>query len=461
MTIREIQTRTGLDRATVYYYEREGLISPARQANGYRDYSGADLTALRRIRLLRQLGLSLEQLRAVQAGAEALPDVLAGRLAELERRQADNARALAVCRAIRETGVAFDQLDPDAFDLAAGPAVRDALHPARCGARRALARVLDAALYTLPVTALLTLALHRNPLREWPLFLAAELAGVLLLTRLLEPWLLRRFGATPGKALLGLRVEDAGGGALTGAQAAGRTGQLLRFWRWPRALRQYRETGLCPWDETDGLLLTARPVKVWRCGAAALALAVWLAASGALGIMAGFPPHTGPLTAQQLVGNYNFLARFEGEPDARLTLTGDPADYPGIPYQHSANLAGFTGWDGYFATAPADRTQEMASVALWTDPQGRVTRADLVWAWPKTEPPGYWPAAELSRLARAFASGQEVPRWRLPELSARLGQQPTFAGFALTWQSLTLDAALSGPDEAGVRWLEARIFPAE
>ena len=136
MTIREIQTRTGLDRATVYYYEREGLISPARQANGYRDYSDADLTALRRIRLLRQLGLSLEQLRAVQAGAEALPDVLAGRLAELERRQADNARALAVCRAIRETGVAFDQLDPDAFDLAAGPAVRDALRPARCGTRR-------------------------------------------------------------------------------------------------------------------------------------------------------------------------------------------------------------------------------------------------------------------------------------------------------------------------------------
>ena len=25
MTIREIQARTGLDRATVYYYEREGL----------------------------------------------------------------------------------------------------------------------------------------------------------------------------------------------------------------------------------------------------------------------------------------------------------------------------------------------------------------------------------------------------------------------------------------------------
>ena len=253
----------------------EGLISPARQANGYRDYSDADLTALRRIRLLRQLGLSLEQLRAVQAGAEALPDILAGRLAELERQQTDNARALAVCRAIRETGVAFDQLDPDAFDLAAGPAVRDALHPARCGARRALARALDAALCTLPVTALLTLALHRNPLREWPLFLAAELAGVLLLTRLLEPWLLGRFGATPGKALLGLRVEDAGGGTLTGAQAAGRTGQLLRFWRWPRALRQYRKAGLCPWDEAGSLLLTARrrkpggagpPPWRWRCG---------------------------------------------------------------------------------------------------------------------------------------------------------------------------------------------------
>lgn len=429
MTIREIQTRTGLDRATVYYYEREGLISPARQANGYRDYSDADLTALRRIRLLRQLGLSLEQLRAVQAGAEALPDILAGRLAELERQQTDNARALAVCRAIRETGVAFDQLDPDAFGLAAGPAVRDVPRPARCGARRALARALDAALCTLPVTALLTLALHRNPLREWPLFLAAELAGVLLLTRLLEPWLLGRFGATPGKALLGLRVEDAGGGTLTGAQAAGRTGQLLRFWRWPRALRQYRKAGLCPWDEAGSLLLTARPAKAWRCGAAALALAVWLAATGALGIMAGFPPHTGLLTAREFMENYNFYARFEGFPEDHLVPWDDLDEPTG---RHLLSLGNRRGAVGEYAT-----------IALSGDPV--VDNVYLLWVW---EGEGFqvsWPLREMQRIARALAAGEGgwAALWRLPELDATLAEQPPFAEFETDWGSLRLGASVN------------------
>lgn len=465
MTIREIQQRTGLDRATVYYYEREGLIAPARRANGYRDYSDTDLTALRRIRLLRQLGVSLEQVRAVQTGAEPLSAALAGRLAALEAQQAENARALAVCRAIQKAGVDFDGLDPDAFALSAGPAVRDAPRPARCAGRRALARMLDTALCTLPVTALLALVLHRDPLREWPLYLAGWLAGALLLTWLLEPLLLRRWGATPGKALVGLRVEDAGGGALRAEQAVGRTvrllGRLARLWLWPRALRQYRETGLFAWDEDSGTLPTARPAGPARRAAAALALAAWLAVTGALGVLAGFVPHTGPLTARQLVENYNFLARFEGEPEARLTLTGDPDGHPGIPYQYTANLAGFSSWDGYFSGDAAARDREMAAVALWTDREGRVVQADLLWVWPDAEQAGRWPAAELSRLARAFAAGQGVSRWSLPRLDALLQKQPACAGFRLAWEGLTLDAALCGPDGDSGGRLEFRAFAAK
>lgn len=460
MTIREIQERTGLDRATVYYYEREGLVAPARRPNGYRDYSAGDLAVLRRVRLLRQLGLPLEQVRAVREGAEPLGEALAGRLAALEREQARTSRALAVCRAIREAGVGFDGLDPDAFDLAA-PAVRDAPRPARCLGRRALARALDTALGALPAVALLALGLHRDPLREWPLYLAAGALTAALFALALEPLLLGRFGASPGKALLGLRVEDAGGGAPARGQAAARAGGLLAFWRWPRAPGQYREAGLFPWETASGTLVAARPARAWRWGAAALALAACLAAAGLLGVMAGFPPHTGPLTAREFTENYNFYARFEGEPEARLTLTGDPDAHLGHPYQHSADLAGFVSLEAYFSSEPAARTGEMASVALWTDAQGRVTGADLVWAWPEAEQPGHWPAAELSRLARAFAAGQDVPRWSLPALNARLGQQTAFAGFTLTWRGLTVDAALSGPDEAGGRWLEVRLSLAE
>ena len=66
MTIKEIETLSGLSRANIRYYESEGLLEPKRSGNGYRDYSDADLTALLRIRLLRSLDFSLEDIRALR-----------------------------------------------------------------------------------------------------------------------------------------------------------------------------------------------------------------------------------------------------------------------------------------------------------------------------------------------------------------------------------------------------------
>ena len=39
MTIKEIEERTGMDRANIRFYEKEGLLAPERLANGYRDYT--------------------------------------------------------------------------------------------------------------------------------------------------------------------------------------------------------------------------------------------------------------------------------------------------------------------------------------------------------------------------------------------------------------------------------------
>ena len=46
MTIKEMEARTGLTRANIRFYEAEGLITPERRPNGYRDYSEEDLAVL-------------------------------------------------------------------------------------------------------------------------------------------------------------------------------------------------------------------------------------------------------------------------------------------------------------------------------------------------------------------------------------------------------------------------------
>ena len=72
MTIKELEERTGMTRANIRYYEQEGLLAPARKENGYRSYSEEDCENLLKIKLLRQLQFSLQEIRDIQSGALSL-----------------------------------------------------------------------------------------------------------------------------------------------------------------------------------------------------------------------------------------------------------------------------------------------------------------------------------------------------------------------------------------------------
>ena len=84
MNIKEMEERSGLVRANIRYYEKEGLLCPVRRDNGYRDYSEEDLMLLKRIRLLRELGISLEQVRGLIGNPEALEEIMEQRVQSIE-----------------------------------------------------------------------------------------------------------------------------------------------------------------------------------------------------------------------------------------------------------------------------------------------------------------------------------------------------------------------------------------
>lgn len=48
MTIKEIESLSCMTRANIRFYESEGLLSPVRMENGYRDYSEKDLAVLKK-----------------------------------------------------------------------------------------------------------------------------------------------------------------------------------------------------------------------------------------------------------------------------------------------------------------------------------------------------------------------------------------------------------------------------
>jgi DNA-binding transcriptional MerR regulator len=66
LTITKLARACGLSRSSVLYYESMGLLKPARRSAGnYRLYAEADLARLRQIRVYRDSGLTLGDIRSI------------------------------------------------------------------------------------------------------------------------------------------------------------------------------------------------------------------------------------------------------------------------------------------------------------------------------------------------------------------------------------------------------------
>ncbi len=97
MNIGELARAADTKAETIRYYERIGLLpSPPRTAGNYRDYSAAHVSRLTFTRRARDLGFSIEQIRALLSLAddkgqpcEAVDAIAREHLAEVKRKLAD------------------------------------------------------------------------------------------------------------------------------------------------------------------------------------------------------------------------------------------------------------------------------------------------------------------------------------------------------------------------------------
>ena len=65
MQIKDITKKYSISRKALLIYEEKGLISPRRNASGYREYSKKDITIIQKIILLRKLEFSLEDIENI------------------------------------------------------------------------------------------------------------------------------------------------------------------------------------------------------------------------------------------------------------------------------------------------------------------------------------------------------------------------------------------------------------
>ena len=115
MKINEVEALVGITRKNIRFYESEGLLSPRRNSeNGYRDYGEAEVEALRRIKLLRKLGVPLEEIRQMQSGTHTVGDGMRRHLVSLERERGNLDQAIRLCGRLTDRQERLCDLDAEA-----------------------------------------------------------------------------------------------------------------------------------------------------------------------------------------------------------------------------------------------------------------------------------------------------------------------------------------------------------
>ena len=116
LKINEVEALVGITKKNIRFYEEAGLLHPLRDsANGYRNYDGGDVAVLRQIKLLRKLGLPIEEIRRMQSGRLTVSDAMRRHRVTLEREEHNLRQAQALCARLEQEAPALDGLDTQAL----------------------------------------------------------------------------------------------------------------------------------------------------------------------------------------------------------------------------------------------------------------------------------------------------------------------------------------------------------
>lgn len=101
MNTKQVEELTGMSRQNIRYYERMGLLEPAREdSNAYRDYSEEDVRRLKLIKMLRMLDMPLKEIESVINGKVSLKEAVKQQKEMLQLHQKQLHAAIEVCASI-------------------------------------------------------------------------------------------------------------------------------------------------------------------------------------------------------------------------------------------------------------------------------------------------------------------------------------------------------------------------
>lgn len=117
MTIKDMEKEVGITKANIRFYEKEGLISPARGSNNYREYTEEDKKTLEKIKYLRLLGISVSDIRLFIEGKRPLDKLMEEREEQIDQETRQLSRWKLLCGEMKKQNWDFEALDPTLLSM--------------------------------------------------------------------------------------------------------------------------------------------------------------------------------------------------------------------------------------------------------------------------------------------------------------------------------------------------------
>ena len=89
MTTHEVEEMLSITKKTLIYYENEGLVKPARDGNNYRNYSQEDVSKIKFILLLREMDVTIEEIKQIINDKKSIRDVLENKKDMIKKQHLD------------------------------------------------------------------------------------------------------------------------------------------------------------------------------------------------------------------------------------------------------------------------------------------------------------------------------------------------------------------------------------
>lgn len=118
MLINEVETVVGLSKKSIRYYETVGLLTPKRQhSNDYREFTNEDIKNLKKIKFLRELDVTIQDLKKLKMGELTLRECMQDRIKHIEEYEKNYYKVRKMCLDIMNADLEYDNLNITEYSM--------------------------------------------------------------------------------------------------------------------------------------------------------------------------------------------------------------------------------------------------------------------------------------------------------------------------------------------------------